>query len=351
VILQPDEETIARYRYELEEHHTLVVQLGELRELPAVTNDGTEIKLFANIEFPREAESCLERGADGIGLYRTEFLYLGAKVEPTEEDHYEAYAEVIRQMQGRPVVIRTLDLGADKLGTLPQGEQNPFLGLRSIRLSLRNMPLFSVQLRAILRASVLGPVHIMFPLVSTLADLRQAKMVLADASEDLDEAGVAYDPDVKVGMMVEVPAAVTMLDKFLKEVDFISIGTNDLIQYALAVDRGNSEVADRYQASDPAVLRLLDQSLSAARSAEIPASVCGQMSGEPRYTMLLLGLGLRTLSVPPSAVPEIKKICRSVSIPKCEEVARRAMTMESAREIDTYLREELRKVAPALGTS
>ncbi|MCA9119380.1 MAG: phosphoenolpyruvate--protein phosphotransferase [Planctomycetaceae bacterium] len=349
VILQPDEETIASYRHQVEEHHSLVAQLGQLRELPAETTDGTRITLLANIEFPREAESCLERGADGIGLYRTEFLYLGAKTEPTEADHYDAYAEVIRQMQGRPVVIRTLDLGADKLGQLPQDEQNPFLGLRSIRLSLRNLPLFRVQLRAILRASILGPVRIMFPLISTLADLRQAKMVLADAFEDLDEAGVAFDHDVEVGMMVEVPAAVTMLDKFLKEVDFISIGTNDLIQYALAVDRGNSQVADRYQASDPAILRLLDQSLTAARSAGVPASVCGQMSGEPRFTMLLLGLGLHTLSVPPSAIPEIKRICRSISIPKCEDVARRAMAMESAREIDTYLREELRRVAPEFG--
>jgi phosphotransferase system enzyme I (PtsI) len=346
VILQPDEETIARFQHEVEEHHTLVAQLGGLRDLPAETADGIRITLYANIEFPREAESCLERGADGIGLYRTEFLYLGAEVEPTEQDHYEAYAEVIRQMQGRPVVIRTLDLGADKLGQLPQEEQNPFLGLRSIRLSLRNLPLFRVQLRAIMRASVLGPVRIMFPLISTLADLRQAKMVLSDTIEDLEEAGVAYDPGVDIGMMVEVPAAVTMLDKFLKEVDFISIGTNDLIQYALAVDRGNNLVADRYQASDPAILRLLEQSLSAARTANVPASVCGQMSGEPTYTMLLLGLGLRTLSVPPSAVPEIKKICRSISIPQCEEVARRAMAMESAREIHTYLREELRMVAP-----
>ncbi|MBC8355411.1 MAG: phosphoenolpyruvate--protein phosphotransferase [Planctomycetes bacterium] len=349
VILQPDEETIAHYRYEVEEHQNLVAQLGTLRDLPAQTTDGTRITLHANIEFPREAESCLERGADGIGLYRTEFLYLGAEVEPTEEDHYAAYAEVIRQMQGRPVVIRTLDLGADKLGQLPQDEQNPFLGLRSIRLSLRNLPLFLVQLRAIMRASALGPVRIMFPLVSTLADLRQAKMVLADAIEDLEEAGIAFDADVDVGMMVEVPAAVTMLDRFLKEVDFISVGTNDLIQYALAVDRGNNEVADRYQASDPAVLRLIEQSLDAAKAADVAASVCGQMSGEPRYTMLLLGLGLRTLSVPPSAVPEIKKICRSISITQCEEVARRAMTMDSAREIDTYLREELRKVAPEFG--
>lgn len=351
VILQPDEETIAWYRHEVEEHRSLATRLEVLRDLPAETTDGQRIELHANIEFPREAEVCLDRGADGIGLYRTEFLYLGATSEPTEEDHYNAYAEVIRRMDGRPVVIRTLDLGADKLGQLPQGEQNPFLGLRSIRLSLRNLPLFRTQLRAIARASKLGTVKVMFPLISTLADLRQAKMVLADTLEDLEEAGVEFDREMAVGMMVEVPAAVTMLDRFLQEVDFISIGTNDLIQYALAVDRSNSEVADRYQASDPAVLRLIDQSLTAARKTGTPVSVCGQMSGEPAYVMLLLGLGLRSASVPPSAVPEIKKICRSVSIPQCEEIAVRAMAMDSAREIDTYLRGELRKVAPELTPS
>jgi phosphotransferase system enzyme I (PtsI) len=348
VILQPDEETLAYYRHEVEEHRTLAVQLEEIRDLPAETVDGARINLQANIEFPREVQACLDRGADGIGLYRTEFLYLGASAEPTEEDHYNAYAKVIQEMQGRHVVIRTLDLGADKLGQLPQEEQNPFLGLRSIRLSLRNLPLFRVQLRAILRASVLGTVRVMFPLISTLVDLRQAKMVLNDTMEDLEEAGVEFDRDIDVGMMVEVPAAVMMLDRFLKEVDFISIGTNDLIQYALAVDRSNNDVADRYQASDPSVLRLLDQSLRVSREMNVPATVCGQMSGEPAYTMLLLGLGLRSVSVPPSAVPEIKQICRRVSMPQCEEVAHRALAMDSARQIDTYLREELRRVAPEL---
>lgn len=348
VILQPDEETIAHYRHEVEEHRSLAQRLEELKDLPADTRDGSRITLHANIEFPREAQVCLERGADGIGLYRTEFLYLGASSEPTEEDHYNAYAEVIQRMAGRPVVIRTFDLGADKLGQLPQDEQNPFLGLRSIRLSLRNLPVFRTQLRAIARASVLGPVRVMFPLISTLTDLRRAKMVFADTLEDLEEAGIAFAPDIDVGMMVEVPAAVTMLDRFLKEVDFISIGTNDLIQYALAVDRSNTSVADRYQASDPAVLRLLDQTLSAAHEADVPVSICGQMGGDPLYTMLLLGLGQRSVSVPPSAVPEIKKICRGVSIVQCEEVAQRALIMDNAREIDAYLREELRKVAPEL---
>ena len=352
VILSPDEEAIERHRHEVEEHRTLAVRLKGLRDLPAETTDGVRINLQANIEFPWEVEVCLERGASGIGLYRTEFLYLGVESEPTEEDHFQAYTEVSQAMQDRPVVIRTLDLGADKLGQVPVGEaeRNPFLGLRSIRLSLKNLPVFRTQLRAILRASALGNVRIMFPLISTLQELRQAKMVLADTMEDLEEEGIDFDHELPVGMMVEVPAAVMLLDKFLAETDFISIGTNDLIQYALAVDRSNNEVADRYQASDPAVLRLLETSLSRAGAADIPANVCGQMSADPIYTMMLLGLGLRGFSVPPSAIPEIKQVCRSVSIPLCEEVASRAIAMDHAAEIEKHLREELNKVAPELAT-
>jgi phosphotransferase system enzyme I (PtsI) len=350
VILQPDEETIARYRREAEFRHTRDVQLTSLRDLPAETKDGARVELFANIEFPREVHACLDRGAGGIGLYRTEFLYLGTSVEPTEEEHFQAYAHVVQAMQGRPVVIRTVDLGADKMGQLPQGEaeRNPFLGLRSIRLSLRNVSAFRTQLRAILRSSALGTVKIMFPLISTLQELLQAKMVLADAMDDLDEAGVEFDRNLQVGMMVEVPSAVITLDKFLREVAFFSIGTNDLVQYALAVDRSNNEVADAYQASDPAVLRLLEMTVRTAAKGNIPVSVCGQMSGEVAYIMLLLGLGLRSFSVPPSAIPGIKRVCRSVSVTQCEVVARRALTLDNAREIDSYLREELRKVVPEL---
>lgn len=349
VILQPDAATIERYRKGLEDHRSLEVQLRGLRNLPAQTTDGERLLLQANIEFPREVQSALARGADGIGLYRTEFLYLGLEQEPSEQDHFQAYAEVVRAMGDRRVTIRTLDLGADKMGRQPQQEErNPDLGLRAIRLSLRNLPLFRTQLRAVLRASALGPVQVMFPLITTLHELRQAKMVLADAMEDLEESGEPFERQIPVGIMVETPATVMMLDQLLKEVDFISIGTNDLVQYTLAVDRGNSEVAERYQASDPAVLRLIDMTIRAAAAAKVPVSVCGQMSGEVSYTMLLLGLGLRGFSVPPSAIPEIKRVCRSVSIPQCEVVARRAMQLYTSREVDNYVREELRKVAPEL---
>ncbi|HEV3024324.1 MAG TPA: phosphoenolpyruvate--protein phosphotransferase, partial [Pirellulales bacterium] len=348
VILHPDEETLARYRQEVDQRRTRTTRLESLRDLPAETADGQRIDLWGNIEFPDEAQLCLARGADGIGLYRTEFLYLGSEAEPDEEAHYRAYAGVLEAMAGRPVVIRTLDLGADKL---PAGsadeERNPFLGLRSIRLSLRNLPMFRTQLRAILRASVLGDVRVMFPLISTMLELRQVKMLLADVMEDLDEHGLPYR-NVKVGIMVEVPSVVVLIDRFVEEVDFLSIGTNDLIQYTLAVDRSNKDVAGLYTASDPAVLRLIELTISAAQRRGIAVNLCGQMSGSPTYTMFLLGLGLRQMSITPGAIPEIKKICRSVTIPQCQAVAAHALSLENAREVKSYLKEELKKVLPEL---
>ena len=348
IILHPDEETLARYRHEVEEQRTLATKLESLRELPAKTLDGQHIQLLGNIEFPYEVKQCEERGAAGIGLYRTEFLYLGRDDDPSEETHFESYAAVVQAMQNKPVVMRTLDLGADKMRSLPdpEDERNPFLGLRSIRLALRNRDLFRNQLRAILRATALGEIRIMFPLISTILEYRQARMVLADAMEDLEEAGIPFDRDVKVGMMVEVPSVVMMMDRFVEEVDFFSIGTNDLIQYCLAVDRSNKDVANLYTASDPAVIRMIEMAVKTANSHDVPISMCGQMCGDPTYTMLLLGLGLRTLSVTPAAVPEIKQVCRNVTIEKCEEVANRVLSLESARDIKTYLKEELSKVFP-----
>jgi len=346
VILQPDEETIARYREELAAARSVAARLDRLRDLPAETTDGVRVQITGNIEFPSEAEHCLARGCDGIGLYRTEFLYLTSRREPTEEDHFAAYATVVQAMGGKPVVIRTLDLGADKLLTerSPEEERNPCLGLRSIRLSLRQLPMFRTQLRAILRASALGDVRVMFPLISTIVELRQARMVLADVMEDLAEHGIAFNPRMPVGMMVETPAAVVMLDALVKEVDFVSVGTNDLIQYTLAVDRGNKEVADLYNACDPAVLRLLRRSLDVANEAGVPANVCGQMSGSVMYTQLLLGLGLRHLSVPAAVIPEVKQACRSVSVAECRVIAEKALAMDGAREVKAFLRDQLRRL-------
>jgi phosphotransferase system enzyme I (PtsI) len=350
VILHPDEETLARYRHEVVQHRSLAAKLEKLRDLPAETADGTRIQLLGNIEFPYEVEQCQKRGSNGIGLYRTEFLFLASDKEPTEEQQVNAYTAVARAMPDRPVIIRTIDLGADKLPSIPfpEDEQNPFLGLRSIRLALKNPVIFRTQLRAILRASVLGNISVMFPLISTLLELKQAKMVLREAREDLEEEGVEFDRGIKVGMMVEVPSAVMTLDRFVEEVDFFSIGTNDLIQYALAVDRSNKDVASLYTASDPSILRMIDMAVRVAVENEVPISMCGQMCGSPLYTMLLLGMGLRSLSVTPAAIPEIKQVCRKVSLEDCQRVAKRALQLESARDVKTYLKEELSKALPEL---
>ncbi|WP_442483911.1 phosphoenolpyruvate--protein phosphotransferase [Aeoliella sp. SH292] len=348
VILQPDEETLARYRHEVDEHRQLAAKLETLRDLPPVTLDGQHITLLGNIEFPAEVEQCLARGAEGVGLYRTEFLYLMRDIQPSEDDHHAAYREVIEALGGLPVIMRTLDLGADKIPNfpMPDDERNPFLGLRSIRLALKHVEMFRTQLRAMLRASTAGPLKIMFPLISNVLELRRAKMVLSDAMEDLEEEGIPFSRDIEVGMMVEVPSAVVMMDHFVEEADFFSIGTNDLIQYTLAVDRSNKDVASLYTGSDPAVLRLIKMAIDSAGQHGRPISMCGQMCGNPMYTMVLLGLGLRTLSIVPAAIPEIKRVCRSVTIPQCEEVAARVLSLESARDVRTVLREELLKILP-----
>ncbi len=346
LILRPDERILQRYRQRQRDLQSAVVRLESLRDKPSVTRDGVPIQLMANIEFPHEALGSIERGAEGIGLYRTEFLYLGSAVAPTEEDHYRAYGEVVAAMDGRPVVIRTLDLGADKLSSTPSelADPNPFLGLRSIRLALANLPLFRLQLRAILRASVLGCVRVMFPLITTLDELIRAKQILNEARDELINEGVPCNREMLVGMMVESPAAALLIDRFIEEVDFISIGTNDLIQYTLAVDRGNPAVNDLYQASNPAVLRLIQRVVQVAQQANVPASLCGQMSSLPQYTMLLLGFGLRQLSVAPGSIPEIKQICRHVDLEQCQQVVAEVMGMTRVQEIDAYLAAELAKL-------
>jgi phosphotransferase system enzyme I (PtsI) len=351
VILQPDEETLARYRHEVEQNRSLAVRLKSLRDLPAVTAEGVRVLLMGNIEFPYEVEHCVDRGADGIGLYRTEFLYLGSETEPSEEVHFRAYSQVVEAMAGKPVTIRTFDLGAEKLPhhPPPEHEPNPCLGLRSIRLALRRLTTFRTQLRAVLRASAEANLQVMFPLVSTLLELRQAKMVLADVMEDLDEHGIPFNRALPIGMMVEVPAAVMMIDRFVEEVDFLSIGTNDLVQYTLAVDRSNRDVVNLYNPADPAVLRLITLAIEAADRKGVPVSLCGQMSSNPSYTMLLLGLGLRQFSVVPAAVPEIKHVLRHVSVEECRKVAARVSSMENARDIGSFLREELKRRVPDVG--
>lgn len=348
VIVQPDEEALVRYSAHAQRVQVFRQSLQELATLPAVTTDGVRIQLLGNIEFPREVEAVLANGGDGVGLYRTEYLFIAAQTRPDEEAHFEAYATAVKLLRGRPLTIRTLDLGADKY-TQEQAEEperNPFLGLRSIRYCLKNLPIFKTQLRAILRASALGPIKVMFPLISTLTELRHARLILNDIMEELEEEGLPFDRRIPVGMMVEVPSAALSARVFAPEVAFFSLGTNDLIQYTLAVDRGNERVADLYTGASPAVLWLIRRVIRTAREARLEVSICGEMAGEALYTMLLIGMGLRTLSLVPAQMPQVKRVIRSVDIPMCERLARRVGSFDSERQVLNTLRDEVRRIVP-----
>lgn len=349
VILNPDEETRERYLVLQRQFGNFAKRLDELRDLPAETKDGTRALLMGNIEFPLESDHCNDRGADGVGLYRTEFLYLNKTEDPNESEQYEAYMAVLRSIGSKkPVVIRTLDLGADKLFRADQAldEKNPCMGMRSVRLCLRNSSLFKKQLRAILRASIHGAVRIMFPMVGTLMELRQCKMILADVKEELEEERIDFNRKIPIGTMIEVPSAALMAEEMAKEVNFFSIGTNDLIQYTLAADRTNEHVAALYNAGDPSVLRLIDSVIRAAAKNDIEVSVCGEMSGDPIYTIFLLGLGLRQLSMTPQNIPEVKKIIRSITIEEAKQIAQEALRFDTARDVNNYLREQTRRILP-----
>lgn len=350
IVLDPDEATVASYQKFIDEAKALALRLDELRDLKAVTTDGVEIKLMGNIEFADEASSVVRQGGDGVGLFRTEFLWLTSDHEPTEEEQYEHYKRAVELSEGRTVTFRTFDLGADKYTQerAMSPERNPFLGCRSIRYCLQNVAMFRSQLRAIMRAGAHGPIRVMFPLVTTLMELRQAKMHLADVIEDLEADGLPYGKDVPVGMMVEVPSAAVMAHSFAKEAAFFSIGTNDLVQYTLAVDRTNERVANLYSPAHPAVLRLIKDVIRAGRRAGIDVSLCGEVGGDVTYTMLLLGLGLRTISSTPSRIPHLKRVVRTVDIGHCERLARAVGSFDSETQVNAYVREQVSKIFPEL---
>lgn len=352
VIIDPDEDSLARVQHSQARSQRVRDRLGEMGSLPAETQDGQRVTICGNIEFPEEVRQCIKRGADGVGLYRTEFLFLSGNREPSESDHYEAYCRVVEACGDLPVVIRTLDIGADKVPQLMADQfaesANPMLGLRSIRLSLRNTQMFKRQLRAILRASVHGNVRVMFPLVATLLEFRQAKMILMDVMEDLEDEGIPFQRNVPIGMMVEVPSAVILAEEFAREVDFFSIGTNDLIQYTLACDRSDPTVAHLYRSGDPSILRLIQMVLRAAEKHGKPVTVCGQMSSDPRFIPLLLGMGLRSLSATPQAIPRLKEVVRNLSITEAERISQHACSLDLARDVEHYLQGELSRLCPDL---
>ncbi len=352
VIIDPDSEMVARVQDMQIRSEKIRTRLGLMEALPAETEDGQRVTICGNIEFPEEVRQCIKRGADGVGLYRTEFLFLSGNREPSESDHYEAYCRVVEACGDLPVVIRTLDIGADKVPKLLESQfsksQNPMLGLRSIRLSLLNTPMFKRQLRAILRASVHGNVRVMFPLISTLLEFRQAKMILMDVMEDLEDEGIPFQRNIPIGMMVEVPSAVILAEEFAREVDFFSIGTNDLIQYTLACDRSDPAVSNLYRSGDPSILRLIQMVLRAAEKHGKPVTVCGQMSSDPRFIPLLLGMGLRSLSATPQAIPRLKEVVRNLSISEAVRISQHASSLDLARDVEHYLQGELSRLCPDL---
>ncbi|GJQ60503.1 MAG: phosphoenolpyruvate--protein phosphotransferase [Candidatus Scalindua sp. AMX11] len=351
VIIRPDEKTLKEYESIEKKFHIFEEKLvTELKDLPAVTPDGREIRILGNIDFPREISASLRHGASGIGLYRTEFLYLGSKSVPTEEEHFAAYKKSVEELKGKPIIIRTVDLGGDKISPTDKNtEANPFLGCRSIRYCLEHLSLFKLQLRAILRASALGNVKILFPLISTLQELRKAKDVVREVMDELKSAGIAFDEKIEIGIMIEVPSAVMLADVFAKEVDFFSFGTNDLIQYTLAIDRNNEKVAHLFSPAHPAIIRSLKHVITVADEHNIRVGICGEMGGQIEYTILLLGLGLKEFSVAPAMIiPEVKKIIRSVTFDRAKEIADTVCSFDDADKTTKYLRNIAREIIPEI---
>lgn len=348
VIINPDAETVVKMQRNIELLESFRQKTQEVSSQQSITECGTEIHLYGNIEFSHEIEQVIRKGGEGVGLYRTEFQYLISSSLPTEDELFEEYASAIQALDGRKLTLRTFDLGADKYtqAQTMEPERNPFLGLRSIRYCLQNQHLFRTQLRAIIRASAVGPLQVMFPLITCMNELRQAKLIFNDVLEECIEEGLAVAPNIPVGMMVEVPSAALMAATFTREVDFFSIGTNDLIQYTVAVDRGNERVASLYTAANPAVIKLVKSVIRAARRGKVETSLCGEIAGDPVYTMLLIGLGLRNLSLVPSQIPAIKQVIRRVKVEDCERLARRVGSLDSDRRILSTLRSELQKTVP-----
>lgn len=338
VHLDPDPETIERYRETQSKLSVLEHELQELHGLPAETRDGRRIELSANIELPDELEDVLNHGADGIGLYRTEFLYLVRNKLPSEDEQTRTYLDIARRMAPHAVIIRTLDLGADKMPTQMPDEANPALGQRGIRLCLDRPEMFKVQLRAILRASVEGNVRVMFPMISGIHELRRARELFEEARSELQEAGVPVDPSMSIGIMVEVPSAALTAGELAKEVDFFSIGTNDLIQYTVAADRGNPSIASLYNPCHPAVLRLVASIIDAAHENDIWVGVCGAMAAHPLAACILLGLGVDELSMSPIDIPEIKSLIRSADYQELRNVTREALDLPTSEEIMRFLK-------------
>jgi phosphotransferase system enzyme I (PtsI) len=348
VIINPTATTLRHYEAVRKKMVAFEKHLLETKELPAQTLDGRKIELMSNIELPEEVASALAHGAEGIGLYRTEYFYMNRKDLPSEDEQFKAYSAVAKKMKPYTTIIRTLDLGGDKFLSqldVPQ-EMNPFMGWRAIRFCLARPDIFRTQLRAILRASVFGKLKMMYPMISGLEELRQANAILEDAKKELRKEGQAFDDNMQVGVMIEVPSAALTADMLAREADFFSIGTNDLIQYSLAVDRVNEKIAYLYEPAHPAVLFLVKNVIEAGHRAGIWVGMCGEMAGDISMTLILLGLGLDEFSTSPVAAPEIKRIIRAVNMEQAKEIAAQALELTTGKEVERFARRKLKEIVP-----
>lgn len=344
IIIDPDEKTIATMTQQQEKFLSLRTELDKLRDLPAETLDGRRITLAANIEFHYEMDAVISHGADGIGLYRTEYFYMNRSSLPTEDEQYMAYKQVAEKMKQRPVIVRTLDLGGDKVVSslnVPH-EMNPYMGWRAIRFCLARTDIFKAQLRAILRASAHGQLMIMYPLISSVDELIMANKVLDEARAELKKEKVPFNEKLPVGAMIEIPSAALTSDILAKEVDFFSIGTNDLIQYSLAVDRVNEKIAYLYQPTHPAILKLIHMVIENGHAAKKWVGSCGEMAGDPGIALFLVGLGIDELSASPVSLPKIKKAIRSIRYKDAKKIAEQVLKFSTAQEVREYLDGQLR---------
>ncbi|HLE08802.1 MAG TPA: phosphoenolpyruvate--protein phosphotransferase [Thermodesulfobacteriota bacterium] len=339
VIINPSESVLHVYERRRSKYASYDKELHHYRNLPAETLDGRRIRLMGNMEIAEEITSLLDHGAEGIGLYRSEFLYLNRKDLPTEEEHMASYVHVAKQMSPRPVVVRTLDIGGDKfLSPMEVADEiNPAMGLRAIRLCLKRPDMFITQLRGILRASAHGKLKVMFPMISGIDELRRAKAIFEETKEELRRENKPFDPDIEVGVMIEVPSAAFIADLLAKEADFFSIGTNDLLQYSLAIDRVNEHVAYLYEPFHPAVLRIIKNVVDCAKQRGISVSVCGEMAGEPEHALMFIGMGLEQLSMNAFSLLRVKRLVRSVRYEDAKDIVTMALTLSTAREVENYV--------------
>jgi len=348
VIINPTPDKFLQYNQQKSQYDEFEMGLLKYRDLPAETCDGFRIKLLANIEIMEELPSVIDYGAEGIGLYRTEFLFLNRKDLPSEKEQFEIYKKVTETISPNPVTIRTLDIGGDKfMSQIDFAEEiNPVMGLRAIRFCLKEVAIFKTQLRAILRASAYGKVRILFPMISGIEEVWQTKKILDEVKKELNAEMKAFDPDIEIGIMVEVPSAGTIADLLAKEVNFFSIGTNDLIQYTLAIDRVNEQVSYLYEPLHPAVLRLIRNIINSAHSNGITVAMCGEMAGEPFYIPILLGLGIDELSMNVMALPRVKRILRSLYYKESKSITDDVFKLSTAREIEIMLKKAANKTVP-----